>query len=258
MKILMLSNEYPPNVYGGAGVHVDYLCRDLERLCGSEHSLQVFCFGDQQERSSHFSVTGFGDMSAQFDGEGGSLKVLDALGRNIVMAARAAGADLVHCHTWYTYFAGCLVKQFLEIPMVITVHSLEPKRPWKREQIGPGYFVSSWLEKTAMENADGVIAVAVGNDGQFVKFCEVAGCAELSAHPSYRRNADRVRNREEILAILEPIVRARPVAFWTEQLEAAGVPCGPINNIAQALADKMKLTPQQIGKACKIGECVPK
>jgi glycogen synthase len=162
MKILMLSNEYPPNVYGGAGVHVDYLCRNLARLCGSEHSLQVYCFGDQQERSSHFSVTGFGDMSAQFDGEGGSLKVLDALGRNIVMAARAARADLVHCHTWYTYFAGCLVKQFLEIPMVITVHSLEPKRPWKREQIGSGYFVSSWLEKTAMENADGVIAVSHG------------------------------------------------------------------------------------------------
>jgi crotonobetainyl-CoA:carnitine CoA-transferase CaiB-like acyl-CoA transferase len=70
-----------------------------------------------------------------------------------------------------------------------------------------------------------------------VKFCEIAGCAELAGHPSYRRNADRVRNREDILAILEPIVRIRPVAFWVEQLEAAGVPCGPINNIAQALAD---------------------
>jgi formyl-CoA transferase len=97
------------------------------------------------------------------------------------------------------------------------------------------------------EAADGHVVIAVGNDGQFVKFCEVAGCAELSAHPSYRRNADRVRNREEILAILAPIVRTRPVAFWTEQLEAAGVPCGPINNIAQALAD-----PQVAARALRV------
>ncbi len=89
--------------------------------------------------------------------------------------------------------------------------------------------------------------IAVGNDSQFVKFCEVAGCAELSSHPSYRRNADRVRNRDAVLAILEPIVRARPVAFWVERLEAAGVPCGPINNIAQALAD-----PQVAARALRI------
>ena len=87
------------------------------------------------------------------------------------------------------------------------------------------------------EAADGHVVIAVGNDGQFVKFCEVAGCPELSSHPSYARNADRVRNRAAVLAIVEPLVRARPVAFWVERLEAAGVPCGPINNIAQALAD---------------------
>jgi crotonobetainyl-CoA:carnitine CoA-transferase CaiB-like acyl-CoA transferase len=87
------------------------------------------------------------------------------------------------------------------------------------------------------EAADGHVVIAVGNDGQFVKFCEVAGCPELSVHPSYKRNADRVRNRDAVLAIVEPLVRARPVAFWVERLEGAGVPCGPINNIAQALAD---------------------
>ena len=87
------------------------------------------------------------------------------------------------------------------------------------------------------EAADGHVVIAVGNDSQFVKFCEVAGCPELSCHPSYMRNADRVRNRDAVLAIVEPLVRARPVAFWVERLEAAGVPCGPINNIAQALAD---------------------
>ncbi|MGZ9030347.1 MAG: CaiB/BaiF CoA transferase family protein [Burkholderiaceae bacterium] len=87
------------------------------------------------------------------------------------------------------------------------------------------------------EAADGHVVIAVGNDSQFVKFCEIAGCPELSSHPSYKRNADRVRNRDAVLAIVEPLVRARPVAFWAERLEAAGVPCGPINNIAQALAD---------------------
>jgi formyl-CoA transferase len=87
------------------------------------------------------------------------------------------------------------------------------------------------------EAADGHVVIAVGNDSQFVKFCEVAGCAELAADPAYRRNADRVRNRDAVLALLEPIVRARPVAFWVKELEAVGVPCGPINNIAQALAD---------------------
>jgi formyl-CoA transferase len=97
------------------------------------------------------------------------------------------------------------------------------------------------------EAADGHVVIAVGNDAQFVKFCEVAGCSELSADPAYRRNGDRVRNREALLALIEPVVRARPVAFWVEQLEAAGVPCGPINNIAQALAD-----PQVAARALRI------
>jgi formyl-CoA transferase len=87
------------------------------------------------------------------------------------------------------------------------------------------------------EAADGHVVIAVGNDGQFAKFCEVAGCADLAVHPSYRRNADRVRNRDALLALLEPLVRGRPVAFWVEALDGAGVPCGPINSIAQALAD---------------------
>jgi formyl-CoA transferase len=95
--------------------------------------------------------------------------------------------------------------------------------------------------------ADGHVVIAVGNDSQFVRFCEVAGCPELSSHPSYRRNADRVRNRDAVLAIIEPLVRARPVAFWVERLEGAGVPCGPINNIAQALAD-----PQVAARALRI------
>lgn len=80
--------------------------------------------------------------------------------RDVAMAGEAGDSDIVHCHTWYTYLVGCLVKQFMDIPLIITGHSLEPLRPWKREQIGAGYHVSSWIENIAVENADGVIAVS--------------------------------------------------------------------------------------------------
>jgi glycogen synthase len=162
MRILMISNEYPPHIYGGAGVHVDHLCRELVRSGGSEHRLQVLCFGDQQEAGANFDAKGIDGIPMAFCREGNNSKVMDVLGRNIAMAGQAADADLVHCHTWYTYLAGCLIKQFLDIPMLLTVHSLEPKRLWKREQLGNGFNVSSWLEKTALENADGIIAVSQG------------------------------------------------------------------------------------------------
>ena len=162
MKITMITNEYPPHIYGGAGVHVDYLCRELVRLDDARHRLKVLCFGDQQESGANFDVTGIAGMpDISRHGEANE-KVIDVLRRNIAITGLAGNADIVHCHTWYAFLAGCLVKQFMEIPLVITVHSLEPKRPWKREQIGTGYNVSGWLEKTAMENADGIIAVSQG------------------------------------------------------------------------------------------------
>ena len=162
MKITMITNEYPPHIYGGAGVHVDYLCRELVRLDDARHRLKVLCFGDQQESGANFDVTGIAGMPDLFRQGEANEKVIDVLRRNIAITGLAGNADIVHCHTWYAFLAGCLVKQFMEIPLVITVHSLEPKRPWKREQIGTGYNVSGWLEKTAMENADGIIAVSQG------------------------------------------------------------------------------------------------
>jgi len=165
----MITNEYPPHVYGGAGVHVDYLCRELVRLDGNRNRLQVMCFGNQRETGANFVVRGVAGMPELFSPDGFNKKVIDVLGRNIAITDMARDADIVHCHTWYTFLAGCLIKQFIEIPMVITVHSLEPKRPWKREQIGTGYNVSSWLEKTAMENADGIIAVSEGMKNDILK-----------------------------------------------------------------------------------------
>lgn len=158
MKILMLTNEYPPCIYGGAGVHVDFLCRELRRQTGTV--LRVLCFGEQREAGDDGSVQGIAEVSQLFQDGSANRKVIDALGRNVAMAAAAPLAEVVHCHTWYTYLAGCLVQQFQDIPLVITVHSLEPRRPWKREQIGSGYRVSCWLEKTSMEHADGLIAVS--------------------------------------------------------------------------------------------------
>jgi glycogen synthase len=162
MKMLMITNEYPPHIYGGAGVHVDYLCRELVRLDDARHQLQVMCFGEQKEAGMNFEVTGIPGVPGPSRRGVANEKVIDVLGRNIAMTGLAGKADVVHCHTWYALLAGCLVKQFMEIPMVISVHSLEPKRPWKREQLGTGYNVSGWLEKTAMENADGIIAVSQG------------------------------------------------------------------------------------------------
>jgi glycogen synthase len=170
----MISNEYPPHIYGGAGVHVNYLCRELVRLGGAEHRLQVMCFGDQRETGTNFDVTGVTGMPELFSGEGANNKVIEVLGRNIAVTALAGDADIVHCHTWYTYLAGCLLKQFMDIPLITTVHSLEPMRPWKQEQVGKGYNVSSWLEKTALENADGIIAVSQGMQGDIMHIYDVA------------------------------------------------------------------------------------
>jgi glycogen synthase len=160
MNILLLTNEFPPHIYGGAGVHVDHLCREIRRGENGGHRLQVLCFGDQCQDSEGFSVSGVAAHPAPRAADPLHGKLMDVLNRNIVMAARVKGADIVHCHTWYAYLAGCLLKQLLEAPLVVTVHSLEPLRPWKREQLGNGYNVSEWLEKTALSNADGIIAVS--------------------------------------------------------------------------------------------------
>lgn len=160
MRIIFLTNEYPPYIYGGAGVHAEYLLRELNILDEGRHILDVFCFGDQKEHSGNKNVEGIRldfDFPCQDERH---RKLLDTLFRNIIITGSVAEADILHCHTWYTYLAGCLIKRIYNIPLIITAHSLEPQRPWKEEQLGTAYNVSTWLEKTAYENADGVIAVS--------------------------------------------------------------------------------------------------
>jgi starch synthase len=156
VRALILTNEYPPNVYGGAGVHVEYLTRELAKLI----DVDVRTFGAQEVTSGPLRVRGFPvahDLSSAAD----QLRpLLGALSRDVSFVAEPVDADVVHCHTWYTHFGGILAKLAYGMPLVITIHSLEPLRPWKREQLGGGYDVSTWVERTAIEMADAVIAVS--------------------------------------------------------------------------------------------------
>ncbi len=160
MRILLLTNEYPPHVYGGAGVHVEYLTRELARLDEGAHHIDVLCFGDQDAASGNLRVTGI-EAPVQLPArDPRHAKFFDTAVRNLVMAGRPSGIDIVHCHTWYSHLAGCLVKYLDNVPLVLTTHSLEPHRPWKAEQLGTAYEASTWIERTAYQNADGVIAVS--------------------------------------------------------------------------------------------------
>ncbi len=160
MRIAILTNEYPPNVYGGAGVHVEYLTRGLARLDGGRHRIRVLCFGEQRSDEGNLSVEGIApDATLRFQ-DPRHEKFFDTLARDLLMAGTLDAADIVHCHTWYTHLAGCLAKQLTEAKLILTTHSLEPHRPWKVEQLGTAYQASTWIEETAYRNADGVIAVS--------------------------------------------------------------------------------------------------
>lgn len=160
MRIVILTNEYPPYVYGGAGVHVEYLVSELSRLENRAHDIKVLCFGDQRAQERNLTVEGVDPHFLPSTQDPHHQKFLETLVRNIVMAGSVAEADIVHGHTWYSHLAGCLLKPLLGARLVLTTHSLEPHRPWKVEQLGTAYHASSWVERTAYQNADGVIAVS--------------------------------------------------------------------------------------------------
>jgi starch synthase len=156
VKALFLTNEYPPYVYGGAGVHVDYLSRELAKSM----PVEVRCFGDQKWEKGNLSVRGFELDSEGFTCPEPLRSAFGAVRRCTDFNTTNIDADLVHCHTWYSHFGGILAKMNYGLPLVITTHSLEPLRPWKREQLAGGYDFSLWIEKTALEMADALIAVS--------------------------------------------------------------------------------------------------
>jgi len=170
MKALFYTREFPPYVYGGAGVHVEYLATELAKLI----EIDVRSFGDQDEKTGNLTVKGFPYDNPVFDDTDDKLKaVLKTLSTCIHMNAEDIDADVVHCHTWYAHFAGIIAKLCYGIPLVITTHSLEPLRPWKREQLGRGYDASSWVEKTAIEMADALIAVSKETKEDVLKYFDV-------------------------------------------------------------------------------------
>jgi len=151
MRVDLLTREYPPNIYGGAGVHVAELVRALR----TDTEVIVRAFGDPVDEPDTFGYAVPAELS-------GANPALTTLAVDLQMAQDAGGADIVHSHTWYANGAGHVAKLLHGIPHVVTAHSLEPLRPWKAEQLGGGYRVSSWIERTAFEGADRVIAVSKG------------------------------------------------------------------------------------------------
>ncbi len=145
----MMTKEYPPEIYGGAGVHVTELSAQLKLLC----DVDIHCMGAPRDTAQVH------DPDPALAGANAALTTLSA---ELRMANAAAGADVVHSHTWYTGLAGHLAAQLHDVPHILTAHSLEPRRPWKAEQLGGGYRISSWSERNAVEYADAVIAVSEG------------------------------------------------------------------------------------------------
>jgi starch synthase len=162
LRVALLTREYPPEVYGGAGVHVEYLARELSKLV----DLTVHCQG--ADREGAVAHRPWPELAA-------ANSALQTISADLTMTAAVAGADLVHSHTWYANLGGFLASQLFGVPHVMTAHSLEPLRPWKAEQLGGGYALSSWCERTAIEAAAGVIAVSDGMRADI-----------LSAYPAVR------------------------------------------------------------------------
>ena len=170
MKVRFYTREYPPYVYGGAGVHVEYLARELSKLM----EVEVLCFGDQNNVLEQFRVLGFNSDPLPLDNTKPELApVFKTLNTCVQMNSGEMEADIVHCHTWYAQFAGILSKLCYGTPLILTTHSLEPLRPWKREQLGRGYDASCWIEKTAIEMADAVIAVSQETKQDVLKYFNI-------------------------------------------------------------------------------------
>ena len=153
-KVALLTREYPPDVYGGAGTAVEYLARELRRLA----EVSVHCWGEPRDEpgvTSHQPWTALSEPKPE-------ATALQAMSINLAMAGAVKGAEVVHSHTWYANLGGHLAKLMWSIPHVMTIHSLEPLRPWKSEQLGGGYALSMFCERTAIESADAVIAVSHG------------------------------------------------------------------------------------------------
>ena len=157
MKVTFIAREYPPNVYGGAGVHLRELARCLAELM----EVDVRCFGDQDDQKEHLRVRGYRpDPGLHCAAQPKFDSMFNTILTDLMILCDGIDSDVIHTHTWYAHLAGFLGKKLYNIPYVATSHSLEPLRPWKFDQLAEAYHVSAWMEKVGLENADRVVAVS--------------------------------------------------------------------------------------------------
>jgi glycogen synthase len=201
-----LSREYPPHVYGGAGVVVDHLSRALARRA----RVEVRCFGAIEQAHPNLTVRGYAPWDRLAGGpEAPYAPALEALSVGLAMARDPVTADVVHTHTWYVGLGGMLVQSIHDVPLVVTLHSLEPLRPWKADQLGTGYAVSSWAERLAVERADRVIAVSAQMRADILAHFRVAPERVVVIHNGVDARAFARTDRREALArhgVREPYV----------------------------------------------------
>ncbi len=198
MRAALFTREYPPNVYGGAGVHVEYLSRELARKI----DVEVHCWGEQNSDEGKLHVRGAEPWSEITNGTEGKFKAaLEAFSLNLTQIKALSGIDIVHTHTWYVSMAGFLAKKLYKVPFVLTTHSLEPLRAWKAEQLGSGYAMSSWMERTAILDADAVIAVSNGTKEDILR--SYPGISPERIHVIYNGIDLEEYQRRESTAALE-------------------------------------------------------
>jgi starch synthase len=169
MKVTLFTREYPPYIYGGAGVHVKFLAKELAKIM----DVDVRAFGDQDSTEPSLQVKGYAPW-AQLKSSQSFVPVLETLSVNLLSQCQAMDSNVVHTHTWYAHFAGLLAKQLYGVPFVLTCHSLEPLRPWKKEQLGSGYELSAWIERICIEAADKVVAVSDEMKADIIKHFDIS------------------------------------------------------------------------------------
>ena len=192
MRAALFTREFPPHIYGGAGVHVDYLSRELAR----EIEVEVHCWGPQHSDQGNLHVRGAEPWARDLQRHRRQIqRRSEAFSLNLTQVKALEDIDIVHTHTWYVSMAGFLAKKLYGMPFVLTTHSLEPLRAWKSEQLGSGYAMSSWMERTAILDADAIIAVSNGTKADI-----------LRAYPTCRRNL----SMSSTTALISPNTRRPP------------------------------------------------
>jgi glycogen synthase len=219
VKALLLTREYPPHVYGGAGVVVDQLSRALSQRM----AVEVRCFGAREPSADGIVVRGYTPWDRLGAGADGPrwAPALETLSIGLAMAREHVDADVAHAHTWYADMAGLWIRTLYRIPLILTLHSMEPLRPWKADQLGSGYLLSSWIEKTAVQAADRVIAVSAGMREDILGHFDVDPAKVVVIHNGI--DPDRFRRTEARAALDRLGVRMPYVLFVGRITEQKGI-----------------------------------